>query len=202
MNESARHVIREIYCEVLFELADESQVIDQVQEDLSRVRAVMEAEPEFAALMASPAIRGPDKAESIRRIFRGHVCDLALDFLCVLARRGRMGFLDGITDRYEAMVDRYHDRQAVEVTVARSLRGDEVDKLRKEISEAIRGEVKLSVQVDPEIIGGVIIKKDDTVVDNSIRTALKRAAQRVTASARGIGRKHDSNGETARKGTG
>ena len=145
MSESVRHVVREIYCEVLFELAEEADVIDRVHDDLERVRGVIEAEPDFAALMDSPTIRGQDKSESIRRVFHGHISDLALDFLSVLARRGRMGFLDSISDRYESMVDRYHDRQTVEVTVAHPLSGEEVDKLRKEISEAIRGQVKLSV---------------------------------------------------------
>ncbi|HEV57322.1 MAG TPA: ATP synthase F1 subunit delta [Phycisphaerales bacterium] len=188
MSESVKHVVREIYCEVLFELAEESGLIDRVQDDLQRVRAVLQAEPEFAALMDSPALRGQDKSESIRRVFQGHISDLALDFLSVLARRGRMSFLEGISDRYEAMVDHYHDRQTVEVTVAAPLSGEEADRLRREISEAVRGEVKLSVQVDPDLIGGVIIKKDDTVVDNSIRSALKRAARRVAESAQGAGR--------------
>jgi F-type H+-transporting ATPase subunit delta len=184
MSESIRHVVREIYTEVLFELAEETSLIDQVQDDLVKVQAVFEAEPEFAALMDSPTIRGQEKSESMRRVFQGHISDLALDFLSVLARRSRMGFLSGIADRYESLVDKHHHRQPIEVTVARELGAEQVNKLKAELTNAVKGEIKLSVNVDESIIGGIIIKKDDTVVDNSVRTALKRAARSIAETAR------------------
>ncbi|MBN1817752.1 MAG: ATP synthase F1 subunit delta [Sedimentisphaerales bacterium] len=184
MSESLRHVVREIYCEVLFELAEETDLIDRVADDLVKVRTVLEKEPEFAAIMDSPTIRGPEKSESIRRVFRGHISDLALDFLSVLARRGRMGFLSGIADRYENLVDRHHHRQPIEVVVSKELNPEQIEKLKTELTNAVKGQIKLSVNVDEGIIGGIIIKKDDTIVDNSVRTALKRASRAVAQSAR------------------
>ncbi len=179
MSESVRHVVREIYCEVLFELAEETGFIDKVHEDLCVVGQVMETEEEFAAIMNSLTISGQDKSESMRRVFSGHISDLALDFLSVLARRNRMGLLTAITDKYGKLVDVLYKRQPVEVTVASELTDEQHDKLTAQLTKALKSEVKLSINVDESIIGGAIIKRDDTVVDNSVKAALTRAAKAV-----------------------
>ena len=182
MNESVRHAVRDIYCEVLFELAEESKKVDSVMEDLSCVSGVLNSEPEFAAIMTSPTIKGPQKAEIVRRVFGGKVENLTLDFLSVLARRNRMGFLAGITGKYEKLIDVYYDRHLVEVTLAKEPDDDRIKKLKADLGDAINAEVKLEVIVEPEIVGGIIIKKDDKVIDNSVRMALQRAAEQIKST--------------------
>lgn len=185
MDESIRHVIREVYCEVLFELAEEAKTVDLVMEDLARVVGILKEQAEFASILSSQAIKPQEKAGIVRRVFEGKVEGLLLDFLSVLARRNRMSFLPGISERYEMLVDVYHKRSLVEVTVAKELSEHERAKLKADLSEAIKSEVKLSVSVDPDIIGGIIIKRDDTVIDNSIKRALERAVKSVISKSGG-----------------
>jgi F0F1-type ATP synthase delta subunit len=71
MSESVKHVVREIYCEVLFELADEAGQVDSVMDDLAAVEEVLRADPEFTAIMTSPTIKGEEKAKVARRVFTG-----------------------------------------------------------------------------------------------------------------------------------
>ncbi len=184
MSQSLRHVVREIYCEVLFELAEETGKIDAVLDGLKQVCIVLDAEPEFAAILNSPIIRGNQKSESVRRVFAGHISELTLDFLSVLARRNRMGLLSGIADRYELLVDKYHHREIIEVTVSKELDPQQVEKLKEQLGKAIQGQVKLSVGVDEGIIGGIIIKKDDMIIDSSVRATLQRAAQAVVENTK------------------
>ncbi len=183
-NESLRQVVREIYCEVLFELAEESGKIDQILDDLEKVRRVLETEPEFASILNSLTVQGRDKSDSIRRVFSGFISDLALDFLSVLARRNRISYLSAIVNRYETMVDLHHKRYPVEVTVPSELNREQIELLRKRLSEALKSDVKLTVNVDQDLIGGIVIKKDDMVVDSSVRSALTRAARSVTEASR------------------
>jgi len=184
MSESIKHVVREIYCEVLFELAEEAGQIDSVMDDLASVEEVLRADPEFTAIMTSPTIKGEEKAKVARRVFTGKVNDLTLDFLSVLAKRNRMRNLFDISLKYESMIDKHHHRHPVEVTLAHQPDPKEIEKLKARIGEAIGGKVKLSIEVDPSIVGGMILHKDGKVIDNSVATRLKRAVGIIVEKTR------------------
>jgi len=179
VSESVRQIVHEVYSEVLFELAEQGGRIDSVTEDLRRVREALDAEPEFATILTSPGVKPGEKSQIIRRVFEDKVDDLILNFLSVLARRNRIGFLGSISYKYEMLVDVHRGRVLVEITLAKRPDEKQVEKLKADLRGAINKEVKLSVEVEPAIIGGIIIKKDDTVIDNSVKTALERAVSAV-----------------------
>ena len=179
MSESERQLVREIYSDVLFELAENSGSLEPVLEDLKAVRALFRQEPEFATLLVSHAIKGEEKAQIIRRVFGGRISELAVSFLSVLARRGRMGFLDGIEDRYQLLIDAYRNRVLVEVTLASEPDDEHLDRLRHDLAEAISSEVKLKVRIEPGIIGGIIIKKGESVIDHSLKSVMEKAVKAV-----------------------
>jgi F-type H+-transporting ATPase subunit delta len=184
VSESARQIVREVYSEVLFELAEQAECIDSVMEDMVRVANVLNGEPEFATILTSPGIKGDEKAQIIRRVFEGKVEALTLDFISVLARRDRIGFLGSISDNYEIIMDVRRQRSLVEVVVAHELDDEQIGELKADLAEAINKEVKLSVMVEPEIIGGIIIKKDDLVIDNSVKTTLQRGMAAIMENLR------------------
>jgi F-type H+-transporting ATPase subunit delta len=184
MNESSRYVVREIYCEVVFELAEQFGRVDEVMDDLNSVAAVIEAESQFRSVLSSQAIRPAEKVEMVKRVFSGKVSDLTLNFICALARRGRMGFLNQICDRYEMLYDNYKQRCHVEVTLAEEPDEARREKLKADLEAAIDHEVKLEINTDPEIIGGIVIKKGDRVIDNSINTTLSRAVKAIIDNAK------------------
>ncbi len=71
--ESTRHIVREVYSEVLFELAEQMGCVDAITEDLSRVQEVFKARLEFTAILTSPGIKGGEKVQIFRRVFDGKV---------------------------------------------------------------------------------------------------------------------------------
>jgi F-type H+-transporting ATPase subunit delta len=184
MSESVKHVVREIYCEVLFELAEEAGVVDSVMDDLASVEDILRADPEFAAIMASPTIKGDEKAKVVRRVFKGKVNDLMLDFLSVLAKRNRMKSLFDISMKYESLIDKHYHRYPVGVTLAHKPDDKQVEKLKASIGDAVGGQVKLSIEVDPSIVGGIVLHKDGKVIDNSVATRLKRAVAAIVEKSR------------------
>lgn len=179
MASTSRHIIHEIYSDVMFELAEESGLVEQIMEDLEAVGDVLRDEPEFLSLLTLGEVKQDEKAKMIRRVFKGRINDLTLDFLCVLAKRNRMNFLHGIGDRYQILLDERKNIKRVEVTLASQPDVEQIEKLKADIKDAVNAEIKLSVNIDPEIIGGVIIKKGDLVVDNSVRTILHRTVDAI-----------------------
>lgn len=174
MARNARHIIHEIYSDVMFELAEEAGLVEQVMDDLEAVDEVLTNEPEFVSLLTLGHVKDDEKAKMIRRVFKDRIHDLTLDFMCVLAKRNRMSFIHGISDRYEVLLDERKNLHRIEVTLAKEPTPELVEKLKVDIREAIGAEIKLSVNVEPEIIGGIIIRKGDLMVDNSVRTILDR----------------------------
>ena len=182
---SARHIIHEIYSDVMFELAQESGLMDVVMDDLEAVGKLLQDEPEFLSLLMLGQIKEDEKNRMVRRVFKGRINDLTLDFLCVLAKRNRMSFLHGIGDRYQVLLDEHKSLHRIEVTLAKQPDDAEIEKLKQDIKEAINAEIKLSVTVDPDIIGGIVIRKGDLVVDNSVRTILNRTVDAVMTRSKG-----------------
>jgi len=87
--------------------------------------------------------------------------------------------LGPVSDKYEMLVDVHRGRALVEITLARTPDDEQIRMLEADLKDAINKEVKLSLVVEPAIIGGIIIKKDDVVIDNSVKTTLQRAVKTV-----------------------
>jgi F-type H+-transporting ATPase subunit delta len=179
MARNARHIIHEIYSDVMFELAEEAGLVEPVMDDLDAVAEVMKDEPEFLTLLTLGQVKEDEKAKMIRRVFKGRVNDLTLDFLCVLAKRNRMNFVHGIGDRYQVLLDERKNLRRIEVTLAKEPTDEQLEKIKADIRDALNAEIKLTVNIDPEILGGIIIKKGDLMVDNSVRTILSRTVDAI-----------------------
>lgn len=184
MAHAARHIIHEIYSDVMFELAEETGLVDTVMDDIEAVGKVFEAEPEFLTLLTVGQLKDDEKNRILHRVFDGRVNELTLDFLCVLARRNRLNFLFGIQDRYQVLMDQFHNVQRLEITLAKAPDEVQLAKLKADLTDAIRAEVKLAVQVEPEILGGIVIKKGDMVIDNSVRSILNRTVDAVISRSK------------------
>jgi F-type H+-transporting ATPase subunit delta len=163
MASPSRHIVNEIYSDVLFQLAEEAGQVEQVLGDLAAVAGVLRDEPDFTKLLMSDKLKETEKAAVIRRVFGDRISGLTIDFLCV-----------GIADRYEVLADSLKNCRLVEVTLAKSISEEQLEQLRQKIKDAIRAEVKLKVNIDPEILGGVILRQGDIMIDNSVRTVLSR----------------------------
>ena len=184
MAHAARHIIHEIYSDVMFELAEETGQVDQISDDLEAVGKVFEAEPEFLTLLTVGQLKDEEKNAILRRVFAGRINELSLDFLCVLARRNRLNFLFGIQDRYRALMDQFHNVQRIEVTLSKAPDAAQLAKIKADLADAVRAQVKLAVHVDPEILGGIVIKKGDRMIDNSVRSILNRTVAAVIERSR------------------
>jgi len=193
MARNAKHIVHEIYSDVMFELAQEAGLIDEVMGDLEAVGGILQDEPKFLSLLSLGEVKPDEKAQMIRRVFKDRINGLTLDFLCVLAKRNRMNFLHGIEQRYQTLSDEHKHLHRIEVTLAKAPDDVELEKLRDDIRGAMNAEIKLSVTVDPEIIGGIVIRKGDLMIDNSVRTILNRTVDAVVERSKQIGNNGTTN---------
>ena len=168
------------YARALIGAAQNAGVADQVIEQLGRlVDEYVAGSPQLAAAFSSPRIADDEKARVIDRIFGEEFQPVLVKFLKVMAGRGRLGYVDAVRNAAEDIYDDMMGRVLAVVTTAVPLD----DALRSQISQRIatvmNKEVRLREAVDPDLIGGVVIRVGDTVFDNSVSDQLDKMAQRA-----------------------
>ncbi len=167
------------YSQAVFNIALEKKELDRWQSDLRRIASL----GENAALVAwfeSPKLHFDDKAKLLSERL-GDINPLALNLACLLVTRGRLGMIGDIADEYQHLLDDYRGIEQAEVTTAIPL--DDKDKLRLEerLGIVVGKKVVLKTEVDTSLIGGIIARIGDKLIDGSTRSkleALKRELER------------------------
>jgi len=167
-------VVGQIYAEALYGLAEQADRVDETQAELEQVAALLRAEPDFREFFASPLVPLDRKLIAVERAFRGHVSDLTCDALGVIARHGRMGALGSIAWCFRTRTWHARRQVAVEVTSAAPLDEESRQAIMKGLTDHLSATPILTEHVDPEILGGLVVRVGDEVVDLSVRSELRQ----------------------------
>ena len=168
------------YSEALLNAAQKEGNVEAVLDELDAIRTeVLEAHPAFAAMMRSPSRTAADKEEMIVRLFEGKVQPIVVKFLRVLSRHGRIEILGAITRAARAAWDKRQNRRPVSVRSAVPLDDAQLTAIRDRLAAAFGGTPVLTIQVDPSLIGGLVVQIGDDVYDASVRNRLELLRQRL-----------------------
>ncbi len=173
-DDATRHVAR-IYAEALLAAADKRQQTQEVLEQLEELLGeVLARDPAFALFLASAVVSREHKRETLRRAFEGKVNEVLYHFLLVLNDHDRLGIIREVAVLMRDIYERRAGRMHVEVKSAIALDDEQRERLRRELRDKFHREPILSVRVDPELLGGLVVKVDDWVYDGSVRARLER----------------------------
>src|SRR5262245_12860275 len=161
------------YAEALLNAAEKRGQADAALEELEAlVRDLFQANPKIEALFASAAIGRKAKADVLRKAFEGRASELFFNFLLVLNDHDRLDLLRPILTAARDLHDQRARRLRVMVRSAVPLADDQRERLAQELRQSFRLEPVLVTQVDPELLGGVVVKVGDWVYDGSVRAQL------------------------------
>ncbi len=156
------------------------------------VSEVLQKFPEFDALLSSPRLDADEKARILDRTLGGQASALALNVLKVLARHGRLPQLRAIVAQARHLYELEQGRRRVDVTTAVPLGDDQVERLRATLAQRLGLEPQLVRHTDPDMIGGLVVRVGDTVLDGSVATRLSRLrGQMIERSVHEIQRRRD-----------
>jgi len=169
------------YASALLGAAGGDDAVASTLEDLDAFRAeVLDANPKFADVLASPKIPSADKDRMLVELCEGRVRDVTLRFLRVLNRHDRLGLADAVAEEARRLWDRRRGRVAVKVRTAAPLSPDQAEALRAKVAGLTQGgEPVLNVVTDPDLIGGLVVQIGDVVLDASVRNRLEQIRQRL-----------------------
>ncbi len=168
------------YGRAVFELAREDGQIEEWDRRLAKVRELF-ADPQVAAVLTNPTI--PTQHREALVATAPHLFDeQATNFARLLIESGRVGEARGIEEEYQRLVDEAAGRVRATVTTAIELTATDRERVARELSKRLDRDVRLSVVVDPRILGGLKLQYGDRVVDASLAARLQQLRRRLAAS--------------------
>lgn len=170
--------IAEVYARALFEAAQGRGVIDVVRDQLAAFIDALSANRNLLIFLFSPYFSSQEKKEGLHRAVKD-ADETFMNFLEVLLESYRMPAIFAIKDRYEQLWRNEKKLLPVEVTSAVGLDSDLVASLGDRIGQQTGREVELSSSVDPEILGGIVLRVGNFVLDASIRNQLNQLRKQV-----------------------
>jgi F-type H+-transporting ATPase subunit delta len=165
------------YAFALFSLARDERQIDAVGRSLDALASALADSREFAELIASPLVSREDAAKAFRSLAPKLGLDpITANFLGVLARNGRKSALRPIIRAFKRIAAEHRGEISAEVTSAHPLKDNQLQALKTQLKGRAGREVTIDLAVDPNILGGIVIKLGSEMIDASIRTKLNRLA--------------------------
>jgi F-type H+-transporting ATPase subunit delta len=166
------------YATALFGLARDERQIDAVGRSLDLLVQALADSREFALLVDSPLVKRGDAGKAMNAIAGKLGIDpITTNFLGVLARNGRKRELRPVIRLFKRLAADHRGETAADVITARPLSDDQIDQLKKQLRTRAGRDVAIEAQVDPSILGGIVVKLGSQMIDASIRTKLNRLAQ-------------------------
>jgi len=178
----AREIHAGHYAQAIFEIAREQGELDRWQSDLNKI-ASLTRDDTIIAFLESPRIHFDKKAKLLSEQL-SDVNPLALNLIYLLITRGRLGAINDIADRYQQLLDAYHGIEYAEVTTAVPLDEDEKLKLSERLSTIVGKQVVIKPNVDASIVGGIIARIGDKLIDGSTRSRLIALKNKLAGAGR------------------
>jgi F-type H+-transporting ATPase subunit delta len=174
--------LADVYARSLFEVAQEHDSLDEVHEQLDEFADAVSESRDLQVFLFSPYFSAQEKKESLGKLVEG-ANDEFFRFLELLAERHRMPVIFRIRSTFDDMWAEERKRLEVEITSAIELDEETISSIGERIEEQTGRDVQLSAKVDPDVIGGIVLRVGNMVLDASVRARLERLRREVTGAA-------------------
>jgi len=174
--------IAQVYARSLFQVARDQDKLDGLREQLGQVADALEEHRELQTFFFSPYFSTEEKQEALARVIEGGD-PVLMNFLKLLIENRRMPVIFRIRHQYERLWEEENRTLPVEITSAVELDEQTTESLGRTIGERAGRRVTLSARVDPDIIGGIVLRVGNSILDASIRNRLEQLRRHVAQAA-------------------
>jgi F-type H+-transporting ATPase subunit delta len=165
-------IVANRYAKSLMGLAMESNKVDEVRKDMNMIEELCKDNREFDLFLHSPIIKTDKKVGVINTIFKGKISDLTLSFLNLITKKHRESYIHDIAAAFD---EQYKENKNIFTAVVTSASGLD-DKTRQKMLDLVKsqmkGEVELEEKIDPNTIGGFILRIGDKQIDKTVSRQL------------------------------
>lgn len=167
------------YARALFDVARQQELVEQVATDLRGLEAVLKSAPHLGRVLRTPTIPAGRKRNLVRSVFHGRVNELTLRFMELAIAKKREEVLSDVPGEFQRLSYEMLNLLPVEVTSAVELTAEERTRLCTSLSSRTGKRIELRERIDPALMGGALVRIEDTIIDGSVRGHLRRLRQRL-----------------------
>lgn len=161
------------YATALFELASGPKALKSVESDLMAFRAMLDSSTDLNRLVRSPVFSADEQQRALAAILKkAGIKGLTANFLNLVARNRRLFAIRDMIRAFEALLAQHRGEVTAEVASASKLSPAQTKALKAALKAAIKQDIQISTQVDPTLLGGLVVKVGSRMVDTSLRTNL------------------------------
>ncbi len=160
------------YAGALFEIAERDGIIDKLEQELDNILGTIKGARDLEKVMFYSQVDPSEKKAVLKSIFKDQISGLTFNFLFLLIDKQREAFLDSIVSTFKKLAYKARNAEQVQVTSAVELNEKEKADLEKSLEKLTGKKVQSSYSVDPLLIGGVMVRIGDRIIDGSVRNKL------------------------------
>lgn len=179
--------VARVYAETLLRRADQGDDLEAIDESLTSFDEVLDAEPRLLRFLTAPQVPSGEKRALLERVFADSLHPEVLGFLDLVVDKHREAILPEIGDAWRRLLDERAGRQSAVVATAAAIDDDTLAKIRGALEDATGKTIVVRQHVEPQLIGGVVIRTGDTVIDGSVRRRLAALGRRWKATGTSYG---------------
>jgi F-type H+-transporting ATPase subunit delta len=161
------------YAKALFELAEEAGALSEVENDLNALKAMLALSEDLMRLVRSPVFGLDQQSRAMSAIMeKAGLSLLTRNFVGVVTKNRRLFSLADMISAFAGLMAKHRGEVSAHVTSAQDLDADQIEKLKATLKEAVGRDVKMTTDVDENLIGGLVVKVGSRMIDTSIATKL------------------------------
>jgi len=169
----------EAYADALLEVARVEGHLADVEDELFRFARTFEGSDELRLALIDPMLPVDRRVAVIEELLGGKALRISVALASFVVSAGRAGELPEIIDRFVELAAAEHRREVAEVRTALPLTADQLDRMREALNRATGKDVEMKVVVDPSVLGGVVARVGDIVIDGSVRHRLEQLKEQI-----------------------
>lgn len=169
------------YAKALFGLAAESDQLEKTESDLKLIEETIAGNPDLEKLLRNPLVSDQDKFKVLDEVFRKKLQITSVHFLNLLADKKRIDIIPEIIEAFQLMMLEFTNTVEAELISAVELSEKQIAKIQQNIEDLTGKTLRLDKRIDPDIIGGFVVKVEDIIIDNSMRNQLGKLRDSLVA---------------------
>lgn len=174
-------IIADRYADALVKIARDGKLtFEKISDDLNLVKSILNQSKDLQEFLTTPMVSIDDKKEIIDKVFSDEINSLIINFLKVLIDKNRFELFDDALESYNKSLDSINNISRIQVTSAVEMTEDAKKKLKIKLEEKLKKNVIFDLNIDTNIIAGLVIKIGDNIIDMSLKHKLEDLSKNIT----------------------